>query len=66
MLTDEHEIKILGLTEKMKISENINKSTRLQWIDAINDAWDDGATLQEIGDLVGLTRQRIHQIVKGE
>ena len=40
------------------------RRARFQLRDALSTAHTEGASLQELGDLLGVSRQRIHQLLK--
>lgn len=41
------------------------EAARLSFLRAVEDARAEGATLQEIGDALGVSRQRVHQLLSG-
>ena len=62
-----------AMKNRLKVSIRIyaralkkSKAARIEMIETMRDAKEQGATLAELGSMIGVSRQRVHQMLGGK
>ncbi len=53
------------LAEKRRRADDAAEAARVEFMRAVEAARRDGGTLNEIGQTLAITRQRVHQLLRG-